>query len=394
MSKTRILLVPPNDLLRHPIPNRMYHIAKRLARYYRIYLLAYPGHPLAGDVQRSLEAVEITFKRFIRTSNLGTYYVVNSFQMYVEIRRTLWKEGIDAVIHANILPSFIASHLAKKSGIPNIYDFLDYFPESASAYHARGKGFVELGARELIYATLRNSDIVVTPSLGLKKAVKSMVTDKPVRVIPNGVDAELFKPIDQRIARKSIGLNGDYRLLLLQGSLDVWLDVENILRVLSKLRKSIDMRLLVVGLSHAKFYHKLLLEYVKRYGVDKYIYTYTPQPYERMPLFINSSDIVLAPYRKMLKNITTPLKIAEALACGVPVITTNMAEFKIWYKQGVYTYSTHVELENIMRCLLDNLDEVRATLREYSHSFREVFSWDNLAKKYKDILETVVQTCS
>ena len=393
MNEIRILLVPPNDLLRHPLPNRMYHVAKRLVRYYRIYLLAYPGHPLAGNVRRSLEAVEIAFKRFIRTGNLGIYYVVNSFQMYAEIRRTLWREGIDAIVHANILPSLIASHLARKLSIPNIYDFLDYFPESASAYYARGKGFVELGVRELIYVALRNSDIVLTPSLGLKEVVKSMVPEKPVRVIPNGVDAELFKPIDRRVARKSVGLDEDYHLLLLQGSLDVWLDVENILRALSKLRKSIDARLLVVGFSHAKFYYRLLLEYAKRYGVDKYIYTYPSQPYERMLLFINSSDIVLAPYKKTIKNITTPLKIAEALACGVPVITTNIAEFKVWYKQGVYTYSTYEELENIMKYLLNNLDKIKAALREYSNSFREVFSWDNLAEKYKSIiLETVVQT--
>ena len=393
MNEIRILLVPPNDLLRHPLPNRMYHIAKRLARYYRIYLLAYPGHPLAGNVRRSLEAVEVAFKRFIRTSNLGIYYVVNYFQMYAEIRRTLRSEGIDAIVHANILPSLIASHLARKLGIPNIYDFLDYFPESASAYYARGKGFVELGVKELIYAALRNSDIVVTPSLGLKEVVKSMVPEKPVRVIPNGVDAELFKPIEQRIARKSIGLDEGGHFLLLLGSLDVWLDVENVLRALSKLRKSIDVRLLVVGFSHAKLYYRLLLEYAKLYGVDRYIHTYPPQPYERVPLFINSSDIVFAPYKRMIKNVATPLKIAEALACGVPVITTNIAEFKIWYKQGIYTYSTYEELENVMKYLLSNLDKIKAELRKYSNSFREVFSWENLAEKYRSvILETVVQT--
>jgi len=33
----RLLLIPPNDLLRHPIPNRMFHIAKRLAKRHEIY---------------------------------------------------------------------------------------------------------------------------------------------------------------------------------------------------------------------------------------------------------------------------------------------------------------------------------------------------------------------
>ena len=73
------------------------------------------------------------------------------------------------------------------------------------------------------------------------------------------------------------------------------------------------------------------------------------------------------------------------------LLADGVAEFKVWYKQGVYTCSTHIELENTMKYLLNNLDEVRASLHEYSHSFREAFSWDRLAEKYKDILEAIVQ---
>ena len=47
----------------------------------------------------------------------------------------------------------------------------------------------------------------------------------------------------------------------------------------------------------------------------------------RMSLFINSGDIVLAPFRKIPKNFATPLKIAEALAIGTPsIITREIAE--------------------------------------------------------------------
>jgi glycosyltransferase involved in cell wall biosynthesis len=85
------------------------------------------------------------------------------------------------------------------------------------------------------------------------------------------------------------------------------------------------------------------------YGIGKYVYMYPAQPYERMPIFINSCDLVLAPVKKMLKNFATPLKIAEALACGVPVVTTNISEFKLWYRRGVYTYTTQAEVEDLVR---------------------------------------------
>jgi len=279
----KILLISPNDLLRHPVPNRMYHIAKRLARNHDIYLLSYTKHPLADGVRRKLKAIEVPIGKAVVTKNLGLYYVINSPQIYSSIKTVIKEEGVDAVIHANILPSLIASKLARKLNVPNIYDFLDYFPESASAYYIRWRSLVELGVRALIYPALRNSDAIVTPSLGLKKIVESMVPSKPVHVIPNGVDAELFRPLDRALARKSVGLDEDYYLLLLQGSLDVWINVVGIVKTLRKLCKTMDVRLLVVGFSHAKYYYKLLLTYAKSYEVDKHIHIYPSQPYEKMP---------------------------------------------------------------------------------------------------------------
>jgi glycosyltransferase involved in cell wall biosynthesis len=390
----RIFIIPPNDLLRHPIPNRMYHIAKRLANNHEIFILSYTNHLLAHEIKRSLKAVEIPISNALKTNNLGLYYIINALQIYTTIKNVIQKEDIDVIIHGNILPSFIASKLAKKMRIPNIYDFLDYFPESASAYYTKGRGLIEMGVKTFVYPALRNSDVIVTPSYGLKKIVENISPGISVHVIPNGVDAEIFKPIDQKIARKEIGLDTDYHLLLLQGSLDVWIDVESIMRVLRKLRKIADIRLLIVGFSHAKYYYKLLTVHAKHFGIDKYIYTYPPQPYEKMPLFINSSDIVIAPVRKMLKNFATPLKIAEAISCGKPVITRDIADFKIWYKMGVYTYSSYAELEDLIRDLFNMLDEIKNSLHIYSYNFRKTFDWNNLSTKYIVLLENFFETSS
>jgi glycosyltransferase involved in cell wall biosynthesis len=378
----RIFIIPVNNLLRHPIPTRMYHIAKRLANNHEIFILSYTNHPLAHEIKRSLKAVEIPVSNALKTNNLGLYYIINASQIYTTIKNVIQKEDIDVIIHGNILPSFIASRLAKKMRIPNIYDFQDYFPESASAYYTKGRGLIEMGVKTFVYPALRNSDVIVTPSYGLKKIVENIAPSKPVHVIPNGVDAEIFKPIDQKIARREIGLDTDYHILLLQGSLDVWIEVENIMRVLRELRKIADIRLLMVGFSHAKYYHQLLTVYAKHFGIDKYIYIYPPQPYERMPLFINSSDIVIAPFRKIIMNFATPLKIVEALACGVPVIATDIIEYRLWYSKGLYTYSSYDDLKKITKYILDNVSQIKNDLIKYTTSFIYTFSWDNIASKY------------
>jgi glycosyltransferase involved in cell wall biosynthesis len=387
----RILLIPPNDLLRNPIPNRMYHIAKRLSRKHTIYYLSYTNHPLAGEIRRQLDAIEIPIRNALTTKNLGLYYLVNVPQTYAVIKQVLSKEDIDVVVHANILPSLIASKIAKKFKITCIYDYLDHYPESAAVYYIRGKKVVEQGVRLLVAQALRNSDAVITPSYGLKKVLENITHNKSIYVVPNGVDADLFKPIDQTLARKTIGLDTDYKLALLQGSLDVWMDVASVIKAVSRLRQTIDIRLLIVGFSHKRSYYRLLLEYAKRYNIDKYIYTYPIQQYEKMPIFINASDLVFSPVKKMIMNLATPLKIAEALSCSVPVVTTNIFEYKIWYKYGVFTYNTYADLEKILKKLLNELYEIKKILAKYSIEFRNKFSWEKIAGEYEYILYSISQ---
>jgi len=386
----KILVVPPNDLLRHPIPNRMYHVVKRFENKHEIFLLTYTNHPLATrSVKRNLKAVEVPIPRTVYLKNLGLYYLINTPQIYATLNRILQQEDIDAVLHANILPSIIAAKLAKRYKKTAIYDYLDHFPESASAYYATGKQLVETGVRVLTTQAIRYSDAVITPSYSFKKLVEATAPYIPIYIIPNGVDPQLFQPQDKAFARRALGLDETPYVILLQGSLDAWVDITTTIKVLKKLQRSIDVKLLIVGFSHRGTYYKQLLNTAKRHDLQKHLYLHPPQPYEKMSLFINASDIVLAPYKKRLKNFTTPLKIAEALACGVPVITTDIQEFKLWYQHGLYTYKDHTELEHTVTRILQHIEEVKDTLRRYSQAFRQRFSWDHIAKEYEIIIETI-----
>jgi glycosyltransferase involved in cell wall biosynthesis len=366
----------------------MFHIAKRLAKRHEIFLLSYIKHPLAGDTpRRSFNGFEVQLGNTVGVKNLGLYYMVNVAQIYGAIRQVLSREGIDVVLHANILPSLVAIKLAKSLGIQAVYDYLDYFPESASVYFTRGKWIVERGVWAITAKALRGSTAVVVPSYGLRAVVREVVPYTPIYVIPNGVDAQLFKPMDRNSARRRLGLDPDYNIVLLQGSIDVWIDVVQALKTIGRLRERYDVRVLVVGFSHGKQYFRQMLEYAKRFGLEKYIYTNPPQPYEKMPLFINASDLVYSPIIKKILNFATPLKIAEALACGVPVVATDIPEYKLWYRQGVYTYRNYKDLELLLDWVINNIDELRKELRSYSDLFREQFSWDKLAQEYESILE-------
>ena len=388
----KLLLIPPNDLLRHPIPNRMYHIAKRLAKKHEIYLVSYTGHPLANPAKRrTLPVFEIPLGYAVKTNNVGLYYILNATQIYNTINQVLTNEEIHVVLHANILPSLIAARLSEKFGIPLIYDYLDYFPESASTYYTRAKWIIEKGVWLLTAEALKSSDVVITPSYGLKAVVSHVAPHLPIYVIPNGVDSEVFKPTDKKSAKKEIGLDTDYYVALLQGSIDVWIDIIQVLKVIKELRRQHDIRIAVVGFSHKKRYFELLLQYAKKLNLEKYIYTYPPQPYEKMPTFINASDVVFSPVVRKIMNFATPLKIIEALACGVPVVATDIPEYKLWYRYGIYTYRDHIELKQTLNNILLHQEDIKNHLHKHSQNIRQRFSWDRIAKEYEIILETTTK---
>lgn len=76
-------------------------------------------------------------------------------------------------------------------------------------------------------------------------------------MIPNGVDAQLSNLWIGILQGQRWGLDSDYSIMLLQGFIDMWVDVG----------------VLFVGFSHGKQYFKQTLEYTKRRGLEKYIYT-------------------------------------------------------------------------------------------------------------------------
>ncbi|MEM1646700.1 MAG: glycosyltransferase [Ignisphaera sp.] len=377
----KILIIPANDILRHPIPSRIYHIARHLAKDYDITIFSYPNHPLGNNILRKLNAKEVTYKT-IKTKDLSIYYLVNAPAM-LPIMEKIIKE-VDVVIHANVLPSVIATKIAKKYRKTAIYDYLDFFPQSAAAYY-RGsiRSLIEKGVMLLTQEAIKNSTAIVTPSFRFATVLRRF-TRKPIHVIPNGVDSDLFKPMNIGLARRFIGIDYDGPILLLYGSIDVWLNIEPLLYAV---KRNKDVRLLIVGYSHGKYYYRLLESLIERLGLHDRVYKYPPQPYEKIPIFINASNIIIAPYSYEIKNNTTPLKIMESLACARPVITTDIVEFKLWFKDSIFYYRSPQDMYKLLNELLRKFDIIHTQMIEYSKLVRNKYSWKNIAKTYTKVIE-------
>lgn len=132
-------------------------------------------------------------------------------------------------------------------------------------------------------------------------------------VIPNGVDTEVFKPIDKEDARKKLSLPLDKKIVGFVGNL---IEVKGadrlpaIAKELMKLRSDVFFLIVGDGPLLKTLRDKMPMEITRFTGrID----------HELMPVAMNAIDVLVFPSRKE----GLPTAILEARACGVRVVGSN-----------------------------------------------------------------------
>lgn len=147
---------------------------------------------------------------------------------------------------------------------------------------------------------------LVTPSLWLSDVVRgSYLGQLPRRVVPNGIDLSLFRPVDGSAVRESLGVEPDQALLLcVARPFDARKGYADMLRVAERLKEK--ARVVMIGLSDRQL--RSLPPYV--IGLSG-----TDGPEELVPYYAAADCLVNPTYED-----TYPTVNMEALACATPVV--------------------------------------------------------------------------
>lgn len=130
-----------------------------------------------------------------------------------------------------------------------------------------------------------------------------------VKIIPNGVDINKFKPIEKNICREKLNIDINYKLILFLGNP-------------SDPRKNFN--LLKNAINNIK---DVNLKIIKPYPVDNKDIVY----------FMNAADVlVMTSYLEGSPNV-----IKEAMACNLPIVSTDVGDVKeiIGDTEGCYICS-------------------------------------------------------
>ena len=177
----------------------------------------------------------------------------------------------------------------------------------ASDYNWRRKK--EIYARSRLY--------IATPSRWLmNKIEQSMLSPAIVntRVIPNGVDLDIFRPSNKQEARAALGIPQQARVLLSTGVMmrqNIWKDY-------STLRASVALA--AKRLSGENLLLIVLGEDAPVERVDKLEIRFVP--YQEDPTTVARYYQAADVYVHAARADTAPISISEAMGCGTPVVAT------------------------------------------------------------------------
>lgn len=173
-----------------------------------------------------------------------------------------------------------------------------------------------------------------------------------VKTILNGIDTQKFKPHHKTTCRKTLALPKDKKIILFVGWLIERKGVEYLIeavRILSEKRKDILCVLVGEGNQEQKL-KDLVYEYDLK---DNIIFVGSVSP-SRVPLYMNAADVFVLPSLSEGK----PNVVAEAMACGVPVVATAVAGTNELLRDGVNGYSVQSkkpdEIVHAVNMLFDN----------------------------------------
>ena len=241
-------------------------------------LVVYSGNtrintPFIQEQINSLEKIGIPVIKFNIIGNGILGYLKN----YRSLRKIIKKENID-LIHAHYGFAGVLANLQRKVPVVTTYHGTDINLK---------KGIVF----SIFSIFLSRANIFVDPS-----QVKKLPKKKKSHVIPCGIDLDIFKPVERAKAREKMNFSKNDKIILFSSKF-------------SRIVKNYELAREAINFLNDDSIKLIELKNFTR---------------EEVNLLLNAADVAL------LTSYTegSPQFIKEAMACNVPIVSTNVGDVK------------------------------------------------------------------
>lgn len=310
------------------------------------------------------------------------YYIL--FPLHVALWLLYRRRKFDVIITSSpptftAIPGLLCKILFSSVWIMDVRD--RWIDASVSLGFLKKGCFFEKISRKFENICYDKSDLIAVTTKELGKNL-SLNKDlgKKIILIPNGVNVELFYPINK--ARKD--------QIIYTGNIGHAQDLDKVILALKQIIRERSLRMVLVGDGDIK---ERLEELARSEGLENLVQFRGAVPREMIPEMLSESRLGLAPLKKIdTLEYAVPTKVYEYMACKLPFLGCGNGEIVDLAKEsgaGIIVDNDPQAIAKIITDLFGNpglLEEMGAKGTRY---VRENYDRKEIAHKLKEYIEMI-----
>lgn len=274
--------------------------------------------------------------------------------------------------------NYIVPPFVKGKKVVTVYDMVyKAFPETM---RARTRNMLNMSLKR----SMKRADLIITISEFSKSEILKYFPEheSKIRVVPCGVDLSFFKPCEDQSkideVRKKFNINGDYFLYLgtLEPRKNLEMLIESYKLFLDKCEDKANAPKLVLAGGRGWLFDSIFEKVKSENLSEQVLFTEYLASADRVPLMCGSLAFC---FPSIYEGFGMPP--LEAMACGVPVLTSNAASLpEVVGESAVICdpYSKESICDGLLK--LANDKELRDRLKAEGFERAKMFTWEHSAK--------------
>ncbi len=368
-------------------PNVAYEISKRLVkRGHEIIVYTTDADDRNSRFKngiRYVDGIETHYFRNVSNFLAFEHKIFLSPSMVPIIRRDLKSFDIVHIHDTRTFQSIIIYYFAKKYGIPYVLQ-----PHGTLTSQTNTKqGFKKTFDRFFGIRILQNANkTILLNKAEAEKCIGIGVNRDKNEIIPNGIDISKYEELPEKgIFREKYAID-DGHIVLYLGRIHESKGIDLIVRAFAELSNKLNhVKLVIVGPDDGHL--STLKELINSLNLnEKVLFTGAVSEEDKLAAYVDA-DVFVTP-----SFYGFPLTFLEAMACSVPIITTNKGDFieGIDDEVGYVTKYNVEELESSLFKILTD-DELKEKFKRKTKEKIKEFEWDAIVDRIENVYKKVVE---
>ncbi len=227
---------------------------------------------------------------------------------------------------------------------------------------------------------MQHAKISIALTQNMKNEMQK-ISNKKIIVVPNGIDTKIFNNTKYN-SRKKLFLDIKMKIILFVGRLEPIKGLKYLIKAIDILKfKETNLKLLIIGDGTELQELKVLIKNLK---LERYVIFLGKIPNELIPVYMAASDIFVLP------SISEgfPVVILEAMATGLPIVTTKIRGLEEIVVNGVNGFlvepKNHIQLSKKITILLND-EKLSKKISKTNKERSKFYDWQNVSHTLENL---------